>query len=311
MSTRRKIIFSLVTLIFIIAGLELGLRLALPALRTATMPGKMIDLHLNRGAQKYDPDLFWYWPDLPIDGLEINEYGFRRAAPMTVARPKGVVRVVAFGDSQTWGAFHKQAQSYSGVAERQLGDGWEILNAAVPGYRSLNVYRLLRLRVAHFSPDIIVVDCMAYDSPRDDGVLQNLPLGTGLIKRILWHSRVYYTLRHLVHLVRRDAPHQPPRNSFRHLDEGQGNHDLIKAWGDRHGVKVVFVEYPVKTDDNKLLCTLQRNHLPKGALFFPACQVLGKSGYKLTDLFHDHNHLTILGNEVVGYALAEMLRGLK
>ena len=311
MSTRRKILYSLVTLVTIIAGLELSLRLALPALRTATMPGKMIDAHLRGGAQKYDPDLFWYWPKLPISGLELNEYGFRRARPMTVKKSSGVVRVITFGDSQTWGAFHEQAQSYSGVAERQLGPGWEILNAAVPGYRSLNIYRLLQRRMERFDPDIIVVDCMPFDSQRDDGVIQKTPLGAGLVKQILWHSRIYYALRHLVMQIRRSAPHKAPTGKFQHLDEGDGNHDLIKAWGDRRGVKVVFMEYPVMTEAKELICTALPGQLPQGAPIFPACKVLAESGYKVTDLFHDHNHLTILGNEVVGYALAEMLRKIR
>ena len=308
MRTRRKILFSLVTLVSVIFGLELVLRLALPALRTATLPGQMIDTHLREGAQKYDPDLFWYWPKLPIDGLELNKYGFRRTKPMTVGKSAGVVRVITFGDSQTWGAFHKQHQSYSGVAERQLGPGWEILNAAVPGYRSLNVYRLLQRRIERFDPDIIVVDCEPFDSQRDDGVIQELPLGAGLIKRVLWHSRIYYSLRHLVRRLRSASPYKAPPETWQHIEEGQGNHDLIKAWGDRRGVKVIFMEYPIKTEKNKLLCAVLRAHLPPGSLFFQACQTLGKSGYKVTDLFHDHNHLTILGNEVVGYALAEMLR---
>ena len=311
MSTRRKILFSLVTVVAVVVLLEVGLRLTLPVLRTATVPGQMIAIHLDKGAQKYDPDLFWYWPRLPIDGLQLNEHGFRRSTPMTVEKPAGVVRAVTFGDSQTWGAFHSQEQSYSGVAERQLGKGWEVLNAAVPGYRSLNVYRLLRLRVARFKPDIIVVDCMPFDSQRDDGVLSRPPLGAGLGKRALWHSRIYYALRHLVQRARRGAPHAAPSGTFKHLKEGAGNHDLLKAWGDRNGVKVVFMEYPVMTEDKKLLCTLLPGHLPRGALFFRACQALRKSGYAVTDLFHDHNHFTILGNEVVGYALAEMLRTLK
>ena len=311
LSTRRKIFFSLVTLVVVIVGLEAVLRLTLPMLRTASMPGKMIESHLQGGGLKYDPDLYWYWPELPILQLELNEHGFRRTKPMTVNKPPGVVRVVTFGDSQTWGAYHKQSQSYSGVAERQLGQGWEILNAAVPGYRSLNVYRLLRWRIERFDPDIIVVDCMPFDSQREDGVLQKPPLGMSQIRRVLWNSRIYYALRHLVQQIRLGALRETPPNVARQLNEGDGNHDLIKAWGEQQGVKVVFMEYPVKTKGGEMICMVQPDQLPRGALVFPACKALSRSGYKVTDLFHDHNHLTILGNEVVGYALAEMLRKMR
>ena len=303
-------LYSLVTLVLLLTALEGVLRLALPVLRTATMPGQMIATHLKGGGLVHDPDLYWYWPELPIVGLELNEHGFRRSKPMTADKPAGVRRVVTLGDSQTWGAFHTQAQSYSGVAERQLGAGWEVLNAAVPGYRSLNVYRLLRRRIVRYDPDIIVVDCMPDDSARDDGPMERPPLGAGTLKRLLWHSRTYYALRHLVLWARQDAPHEVPARIFRHLEEGRGNHELIKAWGEARGITVVFMAYPVMMGGGKLLCTVKPRQLPPGSLVFPACAALASSGYKTTDLFHDHNHLTILGNEVVGYALAKYLARL-
>ena len=49
---------------------------------------------------------------------------------------------------------------------------------------------------------------------------------------------------------------------------------------------------------------------PDGAEVFSACTTLRRSGEQVADLFHDHNHLTVLGNRLVGRALAGRLREL-
>ena len=301
----------MITVVLIITAVEFVLRVTLPVLRTASMPGKMIQQHLQGGALAHDPDLFWYWPELPIPALELNQHGFRRTAPMTVHRPRGVIRVVTLGDSQTWGAFHPEQQSYPAVAERTLGPGWEVLNAAVPGYRSLNVYRLLQRRVESFRPDVIVVDCMPFDSVRDDSLLHRAPLGAGLLKRVLWHSRMYYAVRHLVAEARRRSIPSPrvPRDEVPVMDEGDGNHDLIKAWAEARGVRVVFMEYTIMSR-GELKCVARPDLLPPGSVVVRMCQVLKGSGYKPGELFHDLNHLTVQGNKLVGGALASTLRSL-
>ena len=310
LNVRQKTIFSLVTTVTLIMTLEFALRLALPTLRTASLPGKMIAENLRGGGLKYDPDLYWYWPRLPIPHLELNQHGFRRSKPMTVVKPREVVRVVTLGDSQTWGAFHSQAESYGGVAEELLGPGWEILNAAVPGYRSLNVYRLLQRRIERFVPDVIVVDCMAFDSARDDGPIQQPPLGVGVVRRLLWHSRIYYALRHLMASIRASVPHKTSSSTSPLINQGDGNHDLIKAWAEARGIKVLFVDYPVMIEQDQLACSARPRHLPDGAEVFSACTTLRRSGEQVADLFHDHNHLTVLGNRLVGSALAGRLREL-
>ena len=310
MKARKKIIYTLIALAFVLSALEVAARLVLPALRTASVPGWMVSQHLRNGGLRYDPDLYWYWPDLPLKDLEINEFGFRRSKPMTLEKPAGVTRVVTLGDSQTMGVFHPQSQSLSGVAETNLGQGWELLNAAVPGYRSLNIYRLLQRRIEAFSPDILLIDCMAYDSTRDDGPIQKLPFGSSAFMSLAWNSRLLYGLRHLAAWMRRKniTVAAPQQTDFAY--EGAGNHDLIKAWGERKGMKVIFMDYPFMNEQGKLVCLAPPRLMPAGAKVFGACQALKRSGHKVTDLFHENNHLTVLGNRLVGEALAAYLRKL-
>lgn len=310
MKVRKKIIYTLIAVAFVLSALEVAARLVLPALRTASVPGWMISQHLRNGGLRYDPDLYWYWPELPLKDLEINEFGFRRSKPMTREKPAGVVRVVTLGDSQTMGVFHPQSRSLSGVAEARLGKGWEILNAAVPGFRSLNIYRLLQRRIEAFSPDIVLIDCMAYDSTRDDGPIQEVPLGTSAFMSLAWNSRLLYGLRHLTAWARRRSITVAAPKETEFAYEGAGNHDLIKAWGERKGIKVIFMDYPFMSEQGKLVCLAPPRLLPPGAQVFAACEALKRSGKKVADLFHENNHFTALGNRLVGEALARHLRGL-
>ena len=272
LSLRRKLLYSIFIVVISFGGAELGLRLVFPVMRSVTLPDEMIEAHLVGGGMRYDPDLMWYWSELPMgsghDSQGLNQYGFRRTAPMTVEKPAGVVRVFTFGDSQTWGAGVKASESYSAFAEAELGAGWEVINAGISGYRSLNVYRFLRLHIERFEPDIIVVDCMAHDSPKDDQSLLVSPgMDAGYLQHILWESRLYYLLRLAVTKARAAGLKLAGRTPGR-LEggtEGLGNHDLIRVWGEERGIPVVFMEYTYwDQPDGGLMSTSPATDLPAG-----------------------------------------------
>lgn len=309
----KKALFAAAVVVAAFAGLEGALRATLPVARRATMPDEMIQAHIAGGeAFRYDPDLGWYWKHLGVSGAAANAYGFRRAKAMTFAKPRGTVRVVTLGDSQTFGAGLPADQSYAALAEERLGPGWEVLNAGMSGYRSLNVLRLLKLRIEAFQPDAVVVDCMPKDSPRDDGRLSGRPLQadwTHDLRDALWTSRTYWATRML---VERLDPRRPrwldasPQARAGQAD--QGNHDLIAAWGRERGIAVFFVDYPVMTPEGRLGCMTLPGELPEGSRIVPACAALQADGRIAPVLFQDANHLTLEGSRVVGDALAVALR---
>ena len=296
----------------VLALLELTVRIVAPALRTASLPDTMIRAHLDSPGFRADPDLYWYWARLPSPAMQINEHGFRRVAPMTVARPAGVSRVAVFGDSQTLGAGLGPDATYAAVAERTLnadGGRWEVLNAGISGFRSLNVYRLLKLRMLAYELDYIVIDCMPFDSPRDDGYTVGRPHGgvAQEIRSLLWQSRLFHVLELGVEELRPgrhrwlDRP-AAPRDAL-----GTGNHDLIAIWAEEHGITSVFMEYPVKAEAGRVDCRTLPNELPPGVAVVPACRALQAEGRRAEELCQDANHLTEAGAEVVGRALAETL----
>lgn len=316
LSRWKKAALAALVTVGVLAAVEGALRLTLPVVRKASMPPDMIEAHLVGEAFRYDPDLGWYWKHLSTQGAATNAFGFRRHLPMSFARPAGVVRVVTLGDSQTFGAGLRPDESYSAMAEAELGEGWEVLNAGISGYRSLNVLRLLKLRIQAFRPDAVVVDCMPFDSPRDDGALQGRALvesWTDGVKRGLWNLRLYYVLRLAIEKSDPDRPRWLDQAAARRggPSEEYGNHDLIQQWGDAEGVTVFFMQYPVMNESGALGCMTNPGELPPGARVIPACDAILADGRSGLTLFQDRNHLTVEGSRVVGRAVAEALRAWK
>ncbi|MDP2311328.1 MAG: SGNH/GDSL hydrolase family protein [Pseudomonadota bacterium] len=314
MPLRRRLVFAAILLAIVLAGGEGVLRLTLPTARRVSLPNEMIEAHLAGAAFRYDPDLYWYWPDpLGGSGSPVNQYGFVRAKPMTMEKPAGVTRVVTFGDSQTFGAGMPPEHTYSAFAEAALGEGWEVLNAGISGYRTLNVYRLLQLRIEAFDPDAIVIDCMPYDSPRDDGPIQGKRLGgtaLDLARGVLWNSRLYYVLRLGMEVANPNRPRwlDDTKPGAPMPREALGNHALIAEWGREHGVEVFFMEYPIMNEQLHYGCMTGAGELPTGNRIISTCTRLPTMGRPAEALFQDRNHLTEEGNRLVGGIVADALR---
>ncbi|MCB9745946.1 MAG: hypothetical protein H6740_25450 [Alphaproteobacteria bacterium] len=294
---------------------ELTLRLTLPVAARATLPEGMMEAHLDNQTFVYDPDLFWYWKDVPDPTNGLNSHGFRRREPMKQRKPEGVVRAIAFGDSQTLGAGLPDDEAWPHQAERALGPGWEVLNAGVNGYRTLNIHRLLRLRMADYDPDYILVDSMPFDSERDHGglVASGRASLSARASALLWHSRIYYALRLTLEKLNPRRPRWLDRapGMLEPFSEGLGNHDLIADWAEDHGAQAVFLTYAVNDEGWKLGCHTRPGELPEGVPIADVCAAFRQSGHNAHALFQDRNHFTALGAEVAGQAVADTLRALE
>jgi hypothetical protein len=318
LSRRRKALYALVVCVVALLGAELALRAVLPAAGRATLPDAQIAAHLNGKAFRYHPDLFWTWADPGAPGSPVNRHGFVGKPDMRVAKAPGTRRVVFFGDSQTFGAGMGPGQDYPAVAESTLGDGWELLNAGISGYRSLHVYRLLRLRMEAFAPDALVIDCMPFDSPRETGPLATAPLrgaAVEALRRFLWGSRLYYMVR----LAREKLDPSRPRYldaSLARRAQGQGgapvhgllgNHDLIRDWAAERGITPFYLTYPIMEENGAHGCMANPGELPPDVRVIDACAHLRGTGLPARRLFVDRNHLTVEGNAVLGAFVAASL----
>jgi lysophospholipase L1-like esterase len=122
---------------------------------------------LNSETWTCDPILhFKVKPDLRPNDEPLNGDGFRSGE--FTPKPAGVYRIIALGDSCTFGYFAREEMigyvmrpyplELQRLIERRLGEGRvEVLNAAVPGYNSYQGVMLLRTKLRGLEPDLITV----------------------------------------------------------------------------------------------------------------------------------------------------------
>jgi lysophospholipase L1-like esterase len=77
-------------------------------------------------------------------------------------RDDGSVRILALGDSCTWGWRVKEEESFPAVLQQKLDaqfgpHRYQVINAGVPGFTSLQGDRYLRERGLALSPDIVII----------------------------------------------------------------------------------------------------------------------------------------------------------
>ena len=280
--------------------------------------------------------------------LSINRWGFR-GADLPRVKPPGTVRVVALGDSTTFGmeAASDEAVWVARMTEQlnvqNTGLHYDALNAAVPGY-TLETSRLrLAERVAPFAPDVVVVyqagtDIAAHGRRQFPPAAQERELNAGLARFAQRHCLLLNLIR--VNTVAFTARNTAPR---RHecLDQrgveayAAQVRETVELCRQRGGHVVLctcpraFGDPDAPTDQHTLAQTALANN--------PALSLAGlndvydrynevvrtvarESGATLVDLaqlvpkrreyFADSVHLSDLGHRIVGEAVAQAILNL-
>ncbi len=185
---------------------------------------------LERGGFESDADLFWTLPAKanPVDQT-INAVHPRRPVP-----PKGDRRrLVVLGDSCS--RISMARPPYSELLQQRLGPGWEVLNAAVPGYTTFQGLTWLRTQLLDLEPDLVVVYFGWNDHWRSTGVTDREYARWRAVSRI-----------RLLSLLRQ-RPAQPPLRVP--LDEYEGNlRQMVDGIRDA-GAQAILVAAPYGFSD--------------------------------------------------------------
>ena len=138
--------------------------------------------------------------------ITTNRLGFR-GRETTVAKPAGVFRVVALGDSSTFGVCVGDDETFCAMAEglansdARSGRRVEVINAGVIGYNTMQGLRALERVILPLRPDCVVVSFAVNDSAeggqlrnylgRHRPELEEFPPAVVTIRNVLWnHSAV-------------------------------------------------------------------------------------------------------------------------
>jgi lysophospholipase L1-like esterase len=161
------------------------------------------------------------------------------------------VRILALGDSCTWGYRVAEHQSYPAVLQRLLdtraGRGrYRVLNAGVPGYSSYQGVGYLAERAAALHPAVVLIGFQYNDSVTDGDVAERLAVVRRMkpIARVAdylyEHSRVY---RWAHESLRQASP--PPRVPRVRVDEYGRNLERMVTLSRGLGAEPVMIDWNV------------------------------------------------------------------
>jgi lysophospholipase L1-like esterase len=326
------------------ALLEGGARLVLLVMGPGSAPiqlgweaGKVRDLVFVP-----DPELFFRLaPDLDVAEtgnprifeLQTNALGLRGGEVMRT-KPPGIYRVLAVGDSCTFGSGAGGADTYPAQLEQQLGRlrrdlGFEVLNAGVPGFTSYQALRYLEVEGFDLQPDAVLFGTGVNDaSPAHAGGKRRFGAGRMLsdreyaaalraqrglgIRRLLWRAGLGLgaagsPVDEAGELKRRVPLAEYQRNlaSFAEQSRARGILPLILAWP---------LETQARGQEGRTEVELTVERYQRGAATAAAAQAalfvdLLPPLQGRADLFIDMIHLSPRGYRVVAERIARELAG--
>jgi lysophospholipase L1-like esterase len=151
-------------LVTVVVGVELGARVLRLSVGYFSIPRP--DNCLRRSSllgMEFEPNCAAVWSEGLLSGdqptsFTTNDRGLRDA-PLAV---DGTTRILAVGDSCTWGWQVPQNKAYpqalQSLIDRYIGAGkYRVINAGVPGYASVQGLRYLRERGLELQPSIVII----------------------------------------------------------------------------------------------------------------------------------------------------------
>ncbi len=184
-----------------------------------------------------DDELGWSpVPGYGVPGEEplINALGFRGPAP-SEPKPAGVQRIACLGDSCTFIG----AVTYPELLQRELGAGYEVINAGVSGYSSYQGRVQLRARVLELQPDWV----SAYFGWNDHWLARTVPDAQILTSQPAWR-RAVEPLRIVQWLSRRLHQRRTDGALRVSLAEYRGNLTAIVRTAREHGAQALLLTAP-------------------------------------------------------------------
>ena len=94
--------------------------------------------------------------------VRINSQGLRDRE-YSLAKPAGVYRILMLGDSTTLGWGVKAEETASKILERELGPRFEVINAGVGNYGTVQEFTYYKTRGRLFRPDLVILQYFIND----------------------------------------------------------------------------------------------------------------------------------------------------
>ena len=227
--------------------------------------------------------------------------------------PKGdLLRVIALGDSFTFGQGVEEDEAFVQVAGADLGA--EVLNFGVPGHGQPQSVALLEHRLIDLRPDVVLINVFANDlSAEDSYCLRGRgtnPVGRQVLLNV-YVARLFYIL---ASPLRRAAP---PTNAE---ELGTPGERYVRAiaraaeLGSQHDIDVAVVLLADRSThrDTRFCASCTPPHDlrtdPRVTVIDMTSTWETLQGDIPAHFIRGDDHLNVAGNAVMGHALAEALR---
>ena len=295
---------------------------------------KGVDVY--HGYNRYDEQLGWGLKP-KLNAFEVagyppvstNAQGWRASRDFVVDKPANVTRIVAVGDSLTFGEGVANRDTWPAQLELQL-DQSEVFNFAVGGYGTDQQLLTLEQYAIEYSPDIVIVGFFVEDIARnglafrdyakpkfvlDDGGLRVTNTPVPSFDQILDTDTGERPWSYLGHFVSSRMQGLSGLEDLATSEEllalGKALLLRMQAAAKRAGAKLLVVSMPSQRWPKDTEAALQAWAPGVGYAFLNLRQslVAGQATYKKTMLL-DAVHLSPIGNLVAAVAIREKLEAL-
>lgn len=181
MSSRKRLLFRLLTALAVLGAIEGAARIIFaakgepPPVASESLENEWEWARKHLAAGKavlesdlaHDPALGWVLrPGLRRADLQTDSAGVRSATEVPVAKPPGERRIVFVGDSYTHGHGNKNDETFPHYLDEAL-PGWSAVNCAVPGYGTDQCVLHFEERGRRYAPDVAVLGFFVRDYSRN------------------------------------------------------------------------------------------------------------------------------------------------
>jgi len=235
---------------------EIGTRVITPMFQkegaVSPLPDKPT---FNVPINKEDSQLFWRLkPLVHYKEIDVNSKGFR-GKEFSTKKSSGVYRIIALGDSSTLGVGVPNSEAYCAILEGLLNQQknssrkYEVINAGVAGYSSLQGLRYLKSEITNYRPDLITIyfglNDYLYAREENDRDRPQLAPWVIRIDHIMSYSQFYRLLKGMAsRLISSERKYPPDRRVD--LPDFKNNLVQMVAVAREAGAEVILLNVPLR-----------------------------------------------------------------
>jgi len=262
-----------------------------------------------------DPNLIWRYTKISGSKFyQFNSFGLRtiNGRELKRSKDKHAYRIIVFGGSHPFGLGVGYEQTYAQQLEKLFKrekHKWsktvEVINAAVPGYSTLQVLNLLKYQMIHYAPDLVIIDAgnndsilLTIDYPwKDSQMVGKNPVLCQMLNlaersSFFWYYRLF--LNKIINM----------NNIYKNIDDGRNSPRVSREENKRN-----LEEMKKKAHDNNFkIVFLSQMQYKKGRLergfgeiVEPFIDIYAqlKDKQNISDYFLDAVHASIKGHEEI------------